>query len=132
MKIITKQKGFAVVLMVMVVSAVSLSVSLLLSEQSLFSNTTTKITTSRQMSLYAAEACVERALLVVRDDNNYEGTLNYTIGETDCVVTVTDQGGQERRLEASATNNEVTANLLITTSELSPQLTATWIDAKSF
>jgi hypothetical protein len=125
-------KGFAVVFMVLIVSAVSLSVSLLLNERAFFANTTSKNNQSYLTALYAAEACVERALLLVRDETGYEGTDNYTVGIIECAVIVTDEGGNERRLEATATSGRATANVAVTTTTLSPQLEATWIDSASF
>lgn len=127
-----KQEGFAMVLLVIIVGVVSFSSALLMNERALGEHNKSKSTLSSLAARYATEACVERALLTVRDDHDYEGAQNHTIGDIDCSAKITDNGGDTRVIQASTTEAGYTSNIFVTTQTLLPKIIATWIDTKKF
>lgn len=57
-----------------------------------------------------ADGCVTEALRRLRDDSAYAGGT-VTIGNTVCTMTVTDDGGGQRTIRASATRGAVTRHV---------------------
>jgi len=124
----SNQSGFALVFMIIIVGAVSVSVSLLLAQQAWDANNNQKASLASLKARYVAEGCLERGLLRLREDNDFSGELNFTILGTDCSVEISDLGGESRQLEAAAVDKGYYRHVVATTTTLSPQIDARWID----
>ncbi|MFQ5492589.1 MAG: hypothetical protein ACE5DX_00295 [Candidatus Dojkabacteria bacterium] len=96
----------------------------------------TQTSESLELSIKAkalADACAQDGLETIRENTSYTGTTNLSLGEGNCSFTVTNQGGEVRRIEVTGTVDTVIRKVLITTSQLNPQiLISSWQEVADF
>lgn len=77
---------------------------------------------SERAALYA-DACIEKALQEVRDDNQYSGSDQLTFTHGSCDVEVTAGSGQNRTIEATGVVDDTTRRVRVEISNINPEIT---------
>jgi hypothetical protein len=99
--------GYIALLTVLIVGAVSLAIAvgLLL----LGSNSSSMFLAEQQgaQARNLASACSEEGLEIVRDNNNFIGTANLTLGQGNCSYTVTKTTTTTRTISSTGTVNDI-------------------------
>lgn len=117
-----RQKGFAALIGVLVLGAVSATVA-----STLVFSSTRSLQASLALRQYyeakgIARACADVALRQIHDNLAYTGSGSVTLGTGSCTYSVVNSGGSVRTISVTATVSNVTKRLLITTSALSPRI----------
>ena len=127
------QKGFLVLLSVLVVSAVGVAIS-----TSLFLLGTSALRTSfaseqSSQAMALSDACAEEALEQIRKNSSYTGTITITLGQGTCTYIITNTGGENRTINASSTVDAITRKVQILLDDVTPQINATsWQEVADF
>lgn len=101
------ERGYVALLAVLIVGAVSSAIGLTLLMTGVDSQRGAYVTQRSLQARGLASTCAEEALQVVHDDTSYTGTGNLNLGQGSCSYTVTNTGGANRTITASATVNTV-------------------------
>lgn len=121
-------KGFGTLYVVIIIGIIVLSLSLWLSTGSFWSiQNGIKLKVSQQ-TRYLSEACAEVALEVLREDNSYSGSSNVFLGENNCEYTISNIGGDSRRIYITASIGNVVRKLQVETSAFNPLIISSWRD----
>lgn len=119
---VSNNRGFAALIGVLVLGAVSATVASAL----VFSSTRSLQASLALRQSYEAKgiarACADTALRQIHDNLAYTGSGSVTLGAGSCAYTVTNSGGSVRTIGVTATVSSVTKKLLISTSALSPRI----------
>lgn len=84
-------------------------------------------------SAYLADTCAERALQRIADNNDFSGSNSHTLAGGSCQYTVIDQGGENRRIEATGSKNDHTRKVIVEIDEITPSINmVTWQEVANF
>lgn len=128
-----KQQGAVLLITVLIVAAVSASVS-----STLILKGTENLQISGNFSDSAkakalVDSCAETALAEIKTNNALTGTFSTTINGQNCSYNIIDNSGQNRTVQVWATNNNTTKRLQINISQLSPKILITnWQQINNF
>lgn len=120
-----QQKGFIILISVLVVGAVGVAITLSIILLGVGSSRTSFAMEQSNQSKALANACAEEALQQIRDSTPFTGTGNLTLGQGTCSYTVTSQGGQNRTITASGMVGTVIRKVKIIINKINPTITAT-------
>lgn len=127
------KEGFVTLLFVLIVFAVSAAISgsLLLSGVASSRNSFSLNESDQAKAL--ADACAERGLETIREDNGYTGTTNLSLGSGACSYTVSNTGGSTRTVAATGTAGTVVRKVRISVSQILPQISiSSWQEVAEF
>lgn len=80
-----------------------------------------------------ANACAEEGLQQIRDAVSYTGTATIVLGSGSCTYTVTDEGGQNRRVTAEGTVGTVVRRVAVSITAINPRIVvSTWQEVADF
>lgn len=99
----TSQQGYIALIAVLIVGAASLAIGIVLLTTGTDSQKSVLVTQQSTQARNLAAACAEEALQQMYDDTNFTGSDNLTFGTSSCTYTVTNTGGANRRIDATAT-----------------------------
>lgn len=102
-----RQSGYVALMAVLIVGAVSLTISLALLTSGADSQRATLITQQSTQARGLAASCAEEALQAIHDSTTYTGTNNLTLGQGSCSYTVTNTGGANRTIDTTGTVGSV-------------------------
>lgn len=105
-----KSGGAIALLSLLILMGASLVIVTGLSLRGLTNLEAADITHRGEEAFGGADGCVTEALRRLRDNSAYAGGT-VTIGNTVCTITVTDNGGGQRTIQASATRGAVTRHV---------------------
>lgn len=115
------KRGFVTLLFVLIVGAVALTVSTSIILLGLgFSQSSFVLNQSGQAKALV-DACGERGLEMVRENPNYTGTTNFSLGQGTCSYTVSGTD-PNKIVSASGTVGNVLRKIQITTNQTRPQI----------
>lgn len=133
---ISEQKnnqGFVTLIAVLVVAAIGTAVALSLI---LLGSGASRTSFSMEQSYQAktlADTCAESALQQIRTYSYYSGTSSATLGKGNCEYTATNDGGNNRTIEASGTVGNVTRRVKIIVNKIDPLInTSFWQEVADF
>ncbi|HSX18143.1 MAG TPA: hypothetical protein VLE51_02190 [Candidatus Saccharimonadales bacterium] len=97
------QEGFIALIFVLIVSAAALAISLSLLSSGTDAQRSLLVTQQSAQARSLANACAEEALQQVHDNNAFTGSNSLNLSTGTCSYTVTNTGGNNRTIDASAT-----------------------------
>lgn len=116
------EKGFVTLLFVLIVFAVSAAISSSLLLSGLASSEDSFALNQSDQAKTLADACAEKGLETIRENNGYTGTTNLSLGAGTCSYTVSNTGGSTRTVAAAGTVGSVTRKAKVLVDQLSPQI----------
>jgi len=128
-----KQKGYSTLISVIIVSAITFSLTLSLLAIGTASN---KLMITRERSQLAktlANTCAEQALFAIRRDTNFGGDGALVIGQGSCTYSVIKVISEEREILVSGTVATVTRKLKISVEKINPVIQiSSWQEVADF
>jgi hypothetical protein len=113
-----RSTGYMAITAAIIISVVMIVVSTSISFTSLFSRTDSLALSQKQRSLYAAQGCLEQALLNLSLNSSYTGNETVPItnaGTTvNCTIATITTQGSNKIIKSSAIVNDTTTNLKLT------------------
>lgn len=119
-------KGFSILLIVILLGGVSLALALTLSASSLWSIRGSVDSKISNIAKSLVNACAEIALEAMRENNSYIGAGNVALNGNTCSYTVTSTGGITRSVTVTGTVSGITRKLSVTTSSFNPLVISSW------
>lgn len=130
---IKNKQGFMTLMSVLVTGAVALSAVLMILSMGIGSTQNSLTSTQGARAIYAASACAEEALQKIRDDQNFIGTENLTLGSATCEFTVQNLGGESRSIASSGSVGTIIRRLEIQIDAISPMINiVSWQEVADF
>lgn len=127
------EKGFVTLLFVLVVFAVGISVSSSLLLMGVASSRNSFALNQSNQAKALADACAERGLETVRDDNSYTGTINLDLGQGSCSYTISNTGGSNRTIIAMGTVSTIVRKVRVIINQIAPQINvSSWQEVADF
>lgn len=112
--------GYVVLLTLLIVGAVSISVTLAVVLLGLDSSRTAFALEQSYQAKALADACLEEALQQVRDSTPYTGTDSMSLGQGQCSYTVVSTGGTAREITAEGTVGTMKRKVTVSISAINP------------
>lgn len=116
------QRGYVILLSVLVVGAVGLAIAISLLLLGTGSARTAFALEQSNQAKALANACAEEALEQVRA-SGFTGSGSLTLGQGGCTYTVTSGGGSNRQIVTTGIVGTIARKVNITVSSYSPQIT---------
>ncbi len=107
------QKGFAMLLSVLILAVVGVAISTTLLSLSISSTQTATTLHESQKAGAAVEACVEKALQLILTSPSYTGTGSATLGTSGCTYAVSQVSTSNSRIHATSTVGQTTRKVLV-------------------
>jgi hypothetical protein len=104
-KILNYQKGAVTLMAVLIVGFIISAIIISSSLYSRLSVVNSKLLRENYQNKYFSEACVEKALISIRNDRSFTGAGNSSDGVYNCEFVVTNNGANSRLIKASSTIN---------------------------
>jgi len=117
------QKGYITLISVLVVSAVSISVTISLLLLGLGSSRTSFVYQQSYQAKGFADACAEEALEEIRSNTGFVGGGNINFGNGTCTYNVTSQGAENRTVVATGTVDSVIRKVSVIINDINPLIT---------
>lgn len=102
-----QEHGYIALLTILIIGAASTAIALALLLGGVDSQRGADIAQRSARAQNLATACAEEALQVLHDNTSFTGNGNAAIGQGSCSYTVTNTGGNARRIDTTATVNSV-------------------------
>ena len=118
----SNRSGFAALIGVLVLGIVSATAASALVFASVRSLQASLLLRQSYEAKGIARACADVALQQVHDNTAYTGSSSVTLGTGSCTYSVANSGGSVRTISVTATVQNVTKKLLVTTSALTPKI----------
>lgn len=123
----SKNCGYATLFAVLLVGAVGVAITLSLVVLGLGSSRTSFVMQQSYQAKAFAFACAEEGLQQIRSSTPFTGSGTLLFSEGSCGYTVTNTGGQNRRVVATGTVSMVVRKVDITVTAINPNVTiGTW------
>ncbi len=125
-------KGYAILLGVLIIGAVGLSVAFSVVLLSTDAHRTSFNLIQSNQAKALTNACAEKALDVIRDNDAYAGTGGLTLGQGSCLYTVTGTS-PNKTIQATGIVDTTTRKVKITTDQINPQINiSSWQEVSDF
>lgn len=119
------KQGFITLLSVLILSAIATTVATSLLLLGLASSRTSFTVEQSKQAQALVDACAEEALQQIKDDINFSGPGSLLLGQSSCDYTVTDTGGENRTVTATATVGTVVRKVSISIDAINPAINIT-------
>lgn len=128
-----KNHGFVVLVGVIVVGAIGLAISVVLSAVGFSASSDARIFEDGRQAKFLAGSCVEEALQQIADSTPFSGSGTQTIGGLSCDYTVVNLGGHNREINAWATVDASTIRFEVVLDQVRPEINiVSWQEVESF
>jgi hypothetical protein len=117
-----KQDGFITVLLVIILGAISLSLSIWIGTSTVWTADTTANNRASAQARAVTSACAETALDELRQNNSLSGNFDLVIEDNQCSYSVVNTGGNNRTINVVGIVGPVTRKLELKTTAFSPSL----------
>ena len=119
---IVKRKGFVALISVMIIGAIGLLIVLYLASMGMGATQTSFVLEQSNKAKYFAESCAEEALLMIREDESFQGmdTISFEYG--DCSYEVINLGGDQRLINTQGTAENTIRRERIEVSEIGEKI----------
>lgn len=114
--------GFATLMAVVVMGAVSVTITVSVLLLGIDNSRTSFATVQSNQAKALINACAEDALKTIDNTTGFSGTVNITLGLGTCTYTVVDLGGENRSITASGTVGTIIRKLSITLDDINPTI----------
>jgi len=126
-------KGFLVLLSILIVSAVGVSIATSLLLLGVGSQRTSFAIEQSSQAMALADACAEDALEQIRKDSSYTGTVTLSLGQGTCTYTISNGGGENRTINASSTVGTIIRRVQVSIDQINPSINASsWQEVADF
>lgn len=119
-------QGFSTLFIVIILGFLSMSLVLMISTNSFLAVKGSIDVKNANQAKSSMNACAEIVLEIIRENNNYIGSNNVTLGNNICNYIIVDTGGMNRSISISSTVNGVTRKLQINTMAFNPLQISLW------
>lgn len=128
-----KHSGYVMLLSVLVTGAAALAIGIgMLTWGTLMSKEALIVQQSMIARQYAG-GCAEQALQLIRNSQSYIGTGTISLSFGNCTYTVTNQGGEQRKITTQGQSGTIIRRMQIVIADISPQiLVLSWQDVADF
>lgn len=127
------QRGYIALISVLIIGAVGMAITVSLLVLGIGNARTSFALVQSSQAKALAGACAEEALQEIRDNTAYTGSQTSSIGQGLCTYTVTDQGQQNRRVEASGSVDATIRKIEINITNINPAIEIdSWEEVDSF
>jgi hypothetical protein len=120
------QKGFSTLFIVIILGSAALSLAIAFSTSSMWSVQSSRLTKQSSQARFLTYACGEVALEKLREDVGFLGTEIITLNGDDCEYTITNMGGDTRKILVTSVVKSVTQKLEINTDSFNPLNVTSW------
>ncbi len=107
----TGQNGYIALTSAIIISVLIMAISLALSSNSFFSRSNVLDTEFKKISKGLAEACVETALLKLKQNNSYSGNENISIAGKQCSILAIESVANQKIIKTTAAVQNFITNL---------------------
>jgi hypothetical protein len=131
--LLKKQRGYIVLISVLIIGAVGLAITTSLIILGIgFSQTSYTIVQSAQAK-GLTNACLSDALQKIRNSTSFSGVGSLTLEQGTCRYLVTVQTGENRQINASSTVGSVIRKSKITITQINPRITvSSWQEVADY
>lgn len=127
------EKGYVTLISVLVGGAIVLSVTIWLLLLGIGSSRTSFARQQSNEAKAMVNACIEEGLQRIRESFSYSGTDSLTLAQGSCTYTVTNQGGQNRTIQATGTAGTIVRKVSVTTTNINPFIIlSSWQERSDF
>lgn len=127
------QTGAVVLVSVLLIGAIGTAIATTLLLMGLNSSRLSFSLEQSHQAQALATACAETALQAIWASESTTGTQTLTLGAGTCTYTITNLGGEQRKITASGTVQSVTRKAQLSISALNPAITvASWQEIADF
>ena len=116
------QRGYIILISVLIVGAVGLAIALSLLLLGVGSSRTSFALEQSFQAKALANACAEEALIQIRNSTPFSGTDTIALGTGSCTYTVTQLVGQNRNINSSGTVGSIISKLQINIDTITPSI----------
>lgn len=128
-----KQKGYVVLISVLVVSAVGAAISVAVILFGLGSSRSSFSMSQSGQARSLANACAEEALERIRENAVFTGSGSLTLGQGICEYNVANLGGQNRLVTASSTVGTIVRKARVSIDAINPKINVvSWEEVADF
>lgn len=132
-KLSANQSGAALMLGILLASAISLAIGLGLLNSGIATNLSAQTRHSGYQAQNFADACAEKALQKIRDNVSFTGNASEDIDGSSCNYTVVAGSDQNRTINASSTYKNATRRVQVTITSHTPKIIVNyWTEVLSF
>ncbi|MDQ3075644.1 MAG: hypothetical protein M3Q34_00760 [bacterium] len=114
-----KNRGFIALFSVIIISFVLLSVATTLNFSGFYGRFNVLDTEMKKISGNLADACIEKARLVIAQNTSYTGTASVTVGSKTCDYVVSNQSGDKIIVAHSEVNKAHTYYKVVVNNDVS-------------
>jgi hypothetical protein len=129
---INKENGILTLMSVLLIGAIGLVVGVSLILMGLANSKTSLAVVQEDQAKALANACAEQALQQLFNSSNDYTAGSLTLGQGTCSYTVTNTGGDTRKITATGTVGTVIRKDQITTNGFSPMVISSWQEVSDF
>lgn len=127
------QKGYVLLLLVIIVASLSTTAIFTLSTITVNNLKTSRVTEKMYQAKALADGCVEVALQEIRDSGTISATSVLSFGEGSCEYVISSLGGDSREITGEGTVDDVVRKVRVTTNALNPQIIVnSWEEVSTF
>lgn len=127
------KKGFITLLSVLIIGAVGVSIAVSLLLMGIDASKSTIIRTRSEQAKGLANACAESGLQHIRNTTSYTGTTLLTIEPGTCSYTITNTGGQSRKIESTGTVETTVRKVRVLINQINPSISvSSWEELADF
>ncbi len=127
------QKGYTLLLLVLIVASISTTAVLSLSTINVNALKTSRVIEKYNQAKALADGCIELALQEIRDSETTSGTDTFSLDEGSCEYTISNSGGESRDIIATGTVDEVVRKVEVSIGTINPQITIdSWQEVSTF
>lgn len=134
MKFITKNKrGYITLISILVIGAIGISVSVSLLLLGLSSSRTSFTFQKAREAEYLAHACVEEALMQIREDILFEAYVVHQIAGKECSYSVKNIGGEKRYIASYSIIDKIERKVEVYVDKINPEINiVSWQEVADF
>ena len=116
------RKGFVALISVMIIGAIGLLIVLYLASMGMGATQTSFVLEQSNKAKYFAESCAEEALMMIREDESFQGTDTISFEYGNCFYEVINLGGEQRLINAQGTAGNTIRRERIEVSEIGEKI----------
>lgn len=128
----TQKEAYTLLLSVLIVGAVGIAIAISLITLGLGSSRSSLALEQSNQAKALANACVEIALVEIRNEPTDVSTGAITLGQGGCTYAITNLGGNNRKITGSGTVSEVTRRVEVTINQVVPVDGTSWQEVADF
>lgn len=132
--IFRSQKAYIALISILIIGAVALSVAISSAILAVGQGRNGLLAQNLTEAKSLANACAEKALMDLKENENYSGNETVNLGSGQCQINqIENLGGQARMVKVSGRVNQATKKIKINISQINPTMIFTsWLEVDNF